>query len=325
MNGRSAVAVLMLLAFSSACAGGGSNSVNPSTQSPTQAMDHKAKPQDTLGGVGGSVGGALTILLGDAPPQIGNLVASQINLGIDSVAVVSNGTVTTLASYSKPYVVNVMQNQGDPSPIGIGQYYSGPYDHIVFRFDVASSNVVAGGTNYPITFLTNAARSSAGAGTTTVTTAQNGAVTVTVAGNFMENGNPAQAIQADFNALESLAMSANGTIVSRPALFAIPYDQAGQVAGTVTSSQGTPVAGATVVALDANGNVGNTGSTDANGNFQLHTLAAGTWQLVVYNTYQTVSGQTLTATGNGSPSPTVQGPTVTVTAGQTAAAGTIAD
>src|SRR5208282_4588224 len=97
------------------------------------------QPKDTLGGVGD----ILSILLCDAPPSIGNLTPTEIDLGITSVGVVSNGTVTTIATYSTPYVVNVLADQTDPSSIGIGQYFSGTYQQLQFTFDVASSKVVA--------------------------------------------------------------------------------------------------------------------------------------------------------------------------------------
>lgn len=328
MNARMLVALSLLVSVA-ACSGGGS-SLSPSTpKSPADSAVSKqhVKPQDTLGGVGGKLGtdgDGIDILLGDAPPQIGNLVASEIDLGVDSVAVVSNGVVTPIATFSTPYVVNVMENEGQPSSIGISQYYTGTYDHIQFTFDVASSKVVAGGANYPISFLTSSALSTAGAGSTTTTTAANGAVTVTVAGNFLDGGSPASAVQADFNALESLAQNASGGIISRPALFAVPFDEAGKVDGTVLNAQGAPVSNATVAAFDANGNLGNTGITDSTGAFELRTLAAGNWHLVIYNTYTTATGQTLNASGNTS-SGQVSGPSVTVTGGNTAQAGSIAD
>ncbi|HTU63295.1 MAG TPA: carboxypeptidase-like regulatory domain-containing protein, partial [Polyangiales bacterium] len=106
---------------------------------------------------------------------------------------------------------------------------------------------------------------------------------------------------------------------------AVPGGTAGAASGTVQNSSGGPVSGATVVALDASGNVANTTNTDQNGNFTLHTISAGTYQLEIYNTYTTAVGQTNTASGNDNTSASLQGPSVTVTAGQTTAIGTIAD
>ncbi len=321
---KSAVALVTLAALAAGCSGSGAST--PATMTPSSAQAGRAKlhPSDTLGGVGNY---GLNILLTDAPPRIGNMTATAVNLGIDSVAVINNGQATTLASYSTPYVVNVMNNPGNPSPIAIGQYYQGSYQKLRFTIDVASSNVVgSNGQTYPIQFLIGStAQSTAGAGPTTVTYGSATTVSMVVSGNFSIDGDPAAAVQADFNALESLAPTSSGGVVARPTLFAVADGLAGKADGVVQSASGTPVAGATVVALDQNGNVANTTSTDQNGAFDLHTIQAGTYQLVIYNTYTTASGQTLTASGNGSSAASVQGPTITVTAGQTAQIGTIAD
>lgn len=301
---NTSVAVLLLLATLTACAGTGSTHL-PSTSSPT-SQGHK-KPQDILGGVGG----LLSVLLTDAPPQIGNLTPTEIDLGVTGVAVVANGTVNPIASYSQPVIVNVLAAQAQPSSIGIGSYFSGQYQGVQFTFDVASSHIVANNTTYPIAFLAgNNALSSAGAGATTTTSGDAKTVTVTVDGNFVINGSPAASIQADFNALESLAQAADGSIVARPTLFAVPYTEAATIAGTVTNASGAPVSGAVVVALDASGHVANTTSTDASGAYSLHTLWAGSYTVVVYNTYKTASGQTLTASGNSNTAASVTGPTI---------------
>lgn len=346
---RAPLVAVSLLILLSACSGGSNSSpAVPTVVDQSTGAHAKSRPADTLGGVGGR----LSILLGDAPPTIGSLTPTAINLGIDSVAVVSNGQVITLAQYPTPYVVNVLAYQDTSSPIGIGQYYSGTYQQLQFTFDVATSQVVAGGQNYPITFLPgNAQLSSAGAGATTSTTANvptgnaltgnapagsaspgsaatgsAPSVTVTVSGNFTIDGYPAATVKADFNALESLAPGPNGSIVSRPTMFAVPGGLSGGIAGTVLSStSGAPVSGAVVVALDQNGNVDNTVATAADGTFFLHTLAAGAYTLVVYNTYTTASGQVLNATGNGSTATSVTGPSTTVTAAQATQVGTIAD
>lgn len=300
------LAVLLVLATLTACAGSGSTHL-PSI--PSTTPQRAKKPQDVLGGIGG----LLNVLLCDAPPQLGNLTPTEIDLGVTSVGVVSNGQVNTIAQYSQPYIVNVLAAQTDPSSIGIGQYFSGTYQAVQFTFDIASSHIVANGSNYPISFVAGSdARSSAGAGSSTTVSVNNTTVTVTVNGNFMIGTSPAASIQADFNALESLAMTSDGSIVSRPTLFAVPYTESGDIEGMVANSSGGAVTGATVVALDASGNVANTTSTDSNGAYHLHTLWAGSYHLVVYNSYTGVSGQTLNASGNGNTAQSVSGPTVTV-------------
>jgi len=274
---------------------------------------------DTLGGVGSPV----IITLEDAPPNLDGMTPSALYLGIDGVAVVSNGVLEPIASFSAPQMVNVMAHQNaNPASIAIGNVYGGAYQQVQFTVDVASSHLVANNQNYPISFLTGSSQSSAGAGsTTTVASAGAGAITMTVSGSFtMGNGNPAVSIQADFNALESLVVNANGSISSRPTLFAVPTVLAGRITGSVYNRyNGNPVSGATVVAVDQYGNVANTASTNAYGTYSMHTIAAGNYSLVVYNNYTNASGAVLSASGQQTSAATVNGPNVSVSPGTTQA------
>ncbi|HTV93973.1 MAG TPA: carboxypeptidase regulatory-like domain-containing protein [Verrucomicrobiae bacterium] len=302
-----------------------SSGAAPASATGTTGTKHAS---DTIGGGAlGLVGGVLAILLGDAPPVIGNLNVTSVNLGIDAVNVVYQGQVTTLATYSTPYVVNVMSNGGQPSSIGIGQLYSGNYDHIQFVVDTATSNIVANGATMPINFQVGAqSQSSAGAGNGTSTTGNSTTITMTVGGAFMIGGNPAAAVMADFNAVESLNQNSQGQIVAVPTLYAVATANAGQVGGQILNANGQPVTNAIVVALNSRGHVANTVNTDANGNFDLHTINAGSYQLVIYNNYTTASGQNIVASGaDASQGASFQGPTVTVTAGQTTQVGTLND
>ncbi len=314
-------AIVVLLFTLSACGGGsqgaGSNGVTP-------VAPRSLTTKDTLGGIPMS---SLSILLTDAPPRIGNLSPSAINIGIDSVAVVSHGVVTTLASYPTPYVVNVLAAQTDPSSIGIGDVFNGAYEKLRFVVDVKSSGVVANGVTYPLDFLTNAeTQSTVDAGKTTQTISVSpGTVAMTVTAPFTVGGDPAKDVEADFNALESIAQQSDGSLVARPTLFAVPTELAGKIAGTVLSQSGAPVSGATVVALDKHGRVANTVDTDTDGTFTIHTVRAGIYHVVVFNNYTTASGQQLSASGQSSDETAIRGPLVHVMAGATAQAGTIQD
>lgn len=339
-------AVLGLIGILAGCSGSSGSTVPSASGSAasSKAPVKKFQPDQTLGG-GGS---KLKVLLGDAAPVIGGLIPTSINIGIDAVNVVYQGQIINIATYNTPYIVNIMANQGQPSSVGIGQVYTGNYDHIQFVVDVPTSNMVANGTTYPIQFLIGqSTQSSVGMGAGTVTVAGNALtaanataspaptpnpnqITMTVGGDFLLGGSPASTIQADFNALESLNMNAAGQIIAVPALVADASLNVGNVTGTVQNQAGGPVANAVVVALDATGNVANTTNTDANGNFSLHTLdindGGGTYQLVIYNNYTTASGQIITATGaDASNGAFTQGGSVTVTSGQTTALGTLAD
>ncbi|HTX03949.1 MAG TPA: carboxypeptidase-like regulatory domain-containing protein [Candidatus Acidoferrales bacterium] len=336
-------AVLLLIAVLSGCAGGSSGSIPSTTQTQSRQSTSKGSSssgwiekagtkhdQDTLGG--GPLGAVLAILLGDAQPVIANLNVAQINLGVDAVNVVYEGQVTTIATYSTPNIVNVMANGGNPSSIGIGQLYTGSYDHIQFVIDTGTSNVVdTSGNVYPIQFQVGAAsQSSAGAGQMSATTGSATTVTVTVGGAFMIGGSPAASILADFNALESLNRNSSGQIVAQPTLYAVGAGNAAEIQGQVLSNSGQPVQNAVVVGLITLNSgkvvVANTTNTDVNGNFDLHAINAGSYQLVVYNTYTTASGQTITAQGaDASAGASFQGPSLTAPAGQITQVGTLND
>jgi hypothetical protein len=340
-------ALIVLIAVLSGCSGSSGSTV-PSTSGSTSAKTTPTSPGSKhVDGTLGGVGNKLKVYLGDAPPVINGLIPTSINIGIDAVNVVYQGQIINIATYSTPYVVNIMANNGAPEDVGVGNVYTGNYDHIQFVVDVPTSNMVANGTTYPISFLTGqATQSSVGFGSGTVTTAGNAytlanstaqpaptpnpnQVTMQVGGQFDLLGAllPAATIQADFNALESLNQTSSGQIVAVPTLVAGATLNVGNITGTVLNQAGTPVSSAVVVAIDANGVVENTANTDANGNFILDTLTGGVFQLMIYNNYTTASGQNLTASGaDASMGAFFQGPTgIAVPAGATLSLGTLAD
>lgn len=300
-----------------ACSGGGGSTVTPGVVPPSSGGIKK--PTDVLGGLPSPI----NVMLGDAAPRLGSLTPTEIDLGISEVDIVSNGTIVPIAQYAAPVVVNVLAEQDHPGSIGVGTVWSGQYQQVRFVVNVASSKVVANGTNYPITFRTAASSISASTvastGSSTVQSLDAGSVGMTVSGSFVDGGSPADAVEADFNAFESLKISSAGNIVALPTLFAVAADRSGKISGSLVNAQGAGVNGATIVAFDANNHVANTDNTDAAGAFNMHTLAAGTYHLVVYNSYRTAVGQAINATNESNPSSTapVDAGYVTVVAGQT--------
>lgn len=92
---------------------------------------------------------------------------------------------------------------------------------------------------------------------------------------------------------------------------------AGSIAGTVKNNAGAAVANAEVLAQQ-NGTTINSGVTDANGNFQINTLPAGSYTLVIENSWTSQAGQSETATGADGTAAVTDPSSVTVTGGQTA-------
>jgi hypothetical protein len=179
----------------------------------------------------------------------------------------------------------------------------------------------------PLGFLTNTAtKSSSGAGSLTSTIADGpNAVDIISNRSFTVPAGSPQNVRVDFNAFESLAMTAYGSLITQPVLLLAPTGASGDIQGTVVNKWGGPVSGATVVAKDSSGVVGNTTQTDANGNFDLTTLNTGSYKLTIYNSYTNAAGQQYQASGQSNNGWTgVYGPTVNVTGG-TANAGYVAD
>lgn len=324
-----AASIFLLASLLTSCTQSLPGAVSPASivPRPDTGPSSRVRPLDTLGG--GPLMSALNILLCDAAPQLGGKTLSHLYLGIWRIDVTSNGQTGTLSSFTSPNVIDVLAYQGGASAqIGSNSVPTQQYDRLTFVVDLASSRAVfSDGSTSALGFLTNTTtRSSAKAGASTSTIAD-GVNAVDIISNqpfTVPVGQP-QSVRVDFNAFESLAMQ-SGTLVTNPALFLAPAASAGEIQGTVVNKFGSPVRNATVVAIDANGNVGNTTLTDSNGSFTMSTLSAGAYQLTVYNTYTNAAGQQYQASGQSNNGWTgVYGPTVTVTGGSTASAGSIAD
>lgn len=310
-----------------ACSMHGSQPGDSISSSINTGIVHK---QDVFGGTGPSrlLGGVLNLLLGDASPRLGNKKLMHVNLGIREIDAVSNGTTYVIAQYARPKVVDVLAFQNDNgAPVGSANESQTTYQQIRFVVDLPTSQVVfQGNDSVGITFLTNTSTASsvrAGSNTTTVADGP-GAVDITVTQPFTIPADAKPDVRVDFNLYESLAMLRNENVVGVPALFVAPRSDMGSVSGTVQNVRGNAVANATIVAVAADGSIGNTTCTDDQGNYTLGTLRSGTYQLVIYNQYTTAAGQQVNAYG-ASGAQSVTGPTATVTAGQTTSLGTIAD
>jgi|GEM_PF-1384705 len=322
-----AALVLVLSASLTACAGHGGQGASPNgiLPQPNTGPSSHVRPLDTIGG--GSSYSSLKILMGDSAPQLGGKTLAHLYVGVWRVDVTSNGQTATLASYTSPNVIDVLAYQGNTAAAaGTNNVPTQTYNGLTFVVDLASSQAVfTDGTTMPLGFLTNTtAHSSAGSSTTTVADGPN-AVDIVSNRSFTVPAGQPQAVRVDFNAFESLAMNAYGSLVTQPVLFLAPIGNDGDIQGTVVNKWGIPVRGATVVATDAYGNVGNTALTDANGNFDVTTLNTGPYKLTIYNYYTNAAGQQYQASGQSNNGwAGVYGPTVNVTGG-TATAGNIAD
>lgn len=325
---RRAATTICTLAAALGLSACGMHAANPAVPGP-QAQPRLMQPLDVIGGPGG----LLQVLLGDAAPDLGGRKLQRLDLGIKEVDAIQNGQATVLASFDQPQIVNVLAHQDDNSGEVLANANVARSDYQQLRLVVEladSSAKFRGGPKVPVDFLVNvASASSAGAGATTVTTSDGpGAVDLIVTQPFSIPDSRHNAVRVDFNAFESLTLDSTGNLLSRASLYVAPIDQISRITGRIVSSDGNPVANATVVALATDGSVGNTGFTNGRGCFSIGTLRAGTYQLVIYNSYTTASGRTVTASGESPGNTSVQsfaGPSVTTSSGNAISAGTIKD
>ncbi|MGZ3506921.1 MAG: DUF4382 domain-containing protein [Vulcanimicrobiaceae bacterium] len=290
-----------------------------------------------LGGCGG--GGSTTTpatsaqaatvsaALTDAPFRTSGGTVTAVNVAVAKVELMGSAGPQVLATFSPSKAINLLDYQTSPLTLGSSQVPPGQYQQLRLVLDTSSSSntsVVVNGTTYPITIPS--ASGAGGFGNNTSTDNGDGAGTSGIKVNV---GLSAQAGQIygfiiDFNAAESIVQTGNGQYLMKPVLVATAKNLAGSISGTVKNQAGTAVSNAQVVA-EQNGQAVNSGVTDANGNFTINALPAGSYTLVVNNQWTNQAGAAQTATGaDASTSVTLSSP-VTVTAGQTTANVTIAD
>ncbi len=285
------------------------------------------------------------VTIGDAPPAFLGRGLASVNLAISEIDFVdAAGRSKLVANYAAPLVVDLLEYQ-DGSGASVGRTDVNTlqtYQQVRFVIDTAASNVVyAGGFSAPLNFVTDSDSSSSHAGRTTSTTYLGaGRVAITQSGSFTIGGGASELVNADFNLMESLRSSIDSErrdgnddnsavqggfgLAVRPTMFVAANSNEGSITGTVVSDDGRPVSNAVVVAF-GQGQVGNSVATNSSGNFLLHTLAAGSYRLDVYNHYTNSAGATFSSEGSSSDRNRVRGQTIIVSPGQTANAGIIRD
>ncbi len=262
-----------LLASAAGCAGLPSGSALPASQSarPVSAAHHLTTatklvsiprsseralrlPKNSLGGIP-LVSGLLNVLLFDAP--LADSSDAQVNLALVGINAISNGVATPIVMNAAPVMVNLLSLQTTAQSY-LASVPAGSYDTVQLVVDPSQSNVIQNGTTYPAQFgtLANAAGSYVG---------------IDAPASFTDAPNSTVSVTVDFNVLESVAI--NGGIAQIDPQLVTSTDGA-DVAGSVQNAAGQPVAGATVLALDANGNVLNSAISASDGSVR-HPRALG--------------------------------------------------
>lgn len=256
----------------------------------------------------------------DAPFRTSGGTVTAVNIALAKVQIIGDSGPQTIATFSPSQKINLLNYQTSTFSLGSAPIPAGHYQQVRFLLDTSSANntsVVINGTTYPLTIPS--ATGPSGFGSNTTVDAGDGVGTSGIKVNI---GLTAQAgtlygFLIDFNAAESIVSAgASGMYLLKPVLVATPQATSGFIAGTVKNTAGTAVSNAQVVAQQ-NGVTINSGVTDANGAFQINTLPAGTYTVIVNNTWTTLAGAAQTATGADGTASVTYPTAVNVTAGQT--------
>ena len=258
-------------------------------------------PKNSLGGIP-----LLQVVfnLFDAPLVDGG--DAQVNLALVGINALSNGVATPIMASASPVMVDLLTLRSTAQSY-LANVPAGTYDTVQLVVDPTQSSVVQNGVTYPVQF----GSLSSGSGSY---------VGIDAPAIFSGLADASISVTVDFNVLESVAIS--GSLAQIDPQLVITTDAA-DVAGTVQNGSGQPVAGAAVLALDANGNVLNSAVTAADGTFDIHALGAGSATITVANSYVSASGTAVQATGmDGAAPPSVP---LAITAGAHINIGTLTD
>lgn len=262
----------------------------------------------------------------DGPFRSSGGTVTAVNIALSKVEVVGSGGTQTIATFSPSQQINLLNYQTTPLLLGSASIPAGQYQQLRFVLDTSNANntsVVVNGTTYPLSIPS---ATGGGFGGNSSTDAGDGAGTSGIKVNVGLNALAGQTygFLIDFNAAESIVSAGqSGQWLMKPVLVATALAMAGSVSGTVHNNAGTAVSNAEVLA-EQNGTPVNSGVTDASGNFQINALPAGSYTLVVKNSWTSQAGAVETSTGADGTAD-VTGPTVTITGGQTVSAVSIAD
>lgn len=269
----------------------------------------------------------LSAALMDAPFRTSGGTVTAVNIAVAKVEAVGSGGVQTIATFSPAQQINLLNYQSSPLQLGSSQIPAGQYQQLRLVLDTSQANntsIVLNGTTIPLSIPSV---TSVGFGGNSSSDNGDGPGTSGIKVNVNLNAQAGQTygFVIDFNAAESIVQAGNsGQWLMKPVLVATAQALAGSISGVVKNNAGTAVTNAQIVA-EQNGTIVNSGVTDSNGNFQINALPAGSYTLVVNNTWTTQAGAAQTATGADQTTAVTYPNPVTVTGGQATSGITITD
>jgi hypothetical protein len=291
----------------------------------------------TLAACGGGTSGTTTpsttgtatlnTSLMDGPFRTSGGTVTAVNIAVSKVEVVGAAGVQTVATFSPSQQINLLNYATTPLQLGNGQIPPGQYQQLRLVLDTSQStntSVVVNGTTYPLS-IPSATKVGFGGNSSTDSGDGPGTSGIKVNVNLNAQAGQTYGYLIDFNAAESIVSAgSSGQWLMKPVLVATAQALAGAISGTVKNNAGQVVSNAEVVA-EQNGTIVNSGVTDTNGNFQINALPAGSYTLVVNNTWTSQAGAAQTATGADGTAPITDPNPVTVTGGQTTSGVAITD
>lgn len=264
---------------------------------------------------GGSGTATLNVFMMDTPFRFNGGTVSAVDVAVKRVELIGSGGHITLATFSPDNVINLLNFQNTPLMLSSTVIPAGVYQQLRLILDTSSTatNIVVNGTTFPLNIPSATGPSGFGGNTTVDNGDGPGTSGIKINAHFMAQGGFTYGWLIDFNAAESIVL-ASGTYKMKPVLVATVVATSGAIAGKVTNPSAVGVINAQVLA-EQGGTPINSGVTDMNGNYQINGLPAGTYTLVVNNTWTNQAGMAETASNNSVPGPiTVNG--VVVNAGQ---------
>ena len=253
----------------------------------------------------------------DGPFRSSNGVVSAVNVSVARVDLIGDSGTQTIATFSPSKSINLLSYQTSALALGTSPVPAGHYQQLRLVLDTSTANsttVVVNGVTYPITIPSASGPGGFGNASSQDASPAAGTSGIKVNIDLTAAANAVYAYVIDFNAAESIVQTGNGMYLMKPVLVATAQNTAGSITGTVKNNAGQPVANAEVLAQQ-NGQTVNSGVTDANGNFTINALLAGSYTLVTANAWTSQAGAAQTATGaDGTANVTLASP-VTVTAG----------
>ena len=219
--------------------------------------------------------GTLQIYLTDAPFN-----ADEIKITISKVEVhgVEGGWVT-VANFEPPKEFNLIELPTVGMLLGETTLPTGHYTQI--RLIMTKAEIIVNGTSYDLYCPSGTVM---GFGNARVQVeAQVGKTGIKLIHQFTINANELTELLLDFNAEKSIVKTGNNQYLLKPVIPVVAKVISGTVSGKIVDANtGNPISGALVTAYLAGTTTAvNSGSSDAEGNFVVNTLPAGTYDIEV--------------------------------------------